>query len=62
MNHQHILNEWARLKGMIDAARPSTDNPQAHACLDALQRLAEEHSKIVAEKQAEAAASDSKPK
>ncbi len=53
MDHQKILDEWKRLQGMIDSARTSTDNPQAHACLDALQRLSEEHSKIVAEKQAE---------
>ncbi len=55
MDHQKILDEWKRLQGMIDSARTSTDNPQAHACLDALQRLSAEHSKIVAEKQAEKA-------
>lgn len=53
MNHQHILDQWAELQAMIDAARATTDHPDAHACMDALKRMADDHTALVIEKKAE---------
>lgn len=47
MNHQQVLDQWAEVLKMIEAARPTTDHPEAHQCLDALKLLADEHSAIV---------------
>lgn len=53
MDHQHILDQWAELNAMIEAARSTTDHPEAHACMDALKGLADGHTALVIEKKAE---------
>ncbi len=54
MNHQHILDQWAELNAMIEKARTTTDHPEAHACMDAIKEMADVHSALILEKQAEA--------
>ncbi len=50
MKHQLIIDQWADLLKKIAATRATTDNADAHTCLDAFQKLAEDHSAIMAEK------------
>lgn len=38
---------------MIDAARATTDHPDAHACMDAIKQMAEDHSALMIAKKAE---------
>lgn len=56
MEHQVIIDQWSELLAMIASARKTTDNSEAHSCMDSLQLLATWHSSTMAEKQAEAEA------
>lgn len=55
MTHQHIVDQWAELLKMIEAARTTTDHPDAHTCMDGLQQMAEEHTALMLAQQAELA-------
>ncbi len=50
---QIVAAKRAELLKIIEDARPTTDHPEALACLDALKQWAEEHAAFVAAKQAE---------
>jgi len=54
MPHQHILDQWAELNAMIAAARPTTDHPEAHACMNAIKEMADAHTALMAEAKAKA--------
>ncbi len=56
MDHQHVVNQWAELLEMIEKAKPTTEHPEAHACLDAIKQMAEEHTKLMLEHKAKAEA------
>ena len=53
MTHQHVLKQWAELNAMIEAARPTTEKPDAHACMDAIKEMAEGHAAHIAAAKAE---------
>ncbi len=52
-HHKHIIGQWDELLAMIAAAKTTTENADAHTCLNAIKNMAEEHSKLIAAKQAE---------
>ena len=49
MKHQVVLDQWAELLKMIESTRPTTDNADAQACLDAIKQMAEGQSALIAE-------------
>ncbi len=41
------LEQWAEVLKMIEATRPTTSHPDAHACMDALKQIAQAHTELL---------------
>ena len=52
-SHQHVIDGWDEVLAMIAASRLTTEHPDAHTCLDALELMAKEHSAFMTERKAE---------